>query len=167
MREATASFTLMADHILRARIADAVVEALSPLPVVLAGWEGGSSAFGLVDSYSDIDLEFLVTDDASFEDLYASAENALEAVSPIAAVHSPASGRYYQLKDASKFLLVDMVFHRLRDPDHHLDAGRHGERVPLFDKGDWLRSGLPGLQTGTRSPGNGVHAFESFRRGSP
>lgn len=24
-------------------------------------------------------------------------------------------------------------------PDHHLDVERHGEKVPFFDKGDWLR----------------------------
>ena len=44
--------------------------AREPLPDVLAGWEGGSAAFGAVDSYSDIDLFFLVNDNASFEQLY-------------------------------------------------------------------------------------------------
>lgn len=129
----------MTDHFLRARISDAVAEALRPFPGVLAGWEGGSAAFGGVDMYSDIDLEFLVADEASCEDLYASAERAIEAVSPIAAIHSPLKGRYYRLKDADEFLLVDLVFHRVGDPDHHLDGERHGKAVPLFDKASWLR----------------------------
>ena len=55
------------DHSLRDRISDAVTEALRPVPAVFAGWERGSAAFGAVDAYSDIDLEYLVADDASFE----------------------------------------------------------------------------------------------------
>ena len=76
----------MINHSLRARISSAVTEALRPLPSVLAGWEGGSAAFGAVDPYSDIDLEYLVADDAAFDVLYTSAERAIEAVSPITAI---------------------------------------------------------------------------------
>jgi hypothetical protein len=130
---------MMFDHSLRDRISGAVTEALRPLPVVLAGWEGGSAAFGKVDAYSDIDLEYLVADDASFELLYASAERAIETVSPITATHTPLKGRYYKLKDGGDFLLVDLIFFRLGDPDHELEVERHGDKVPLFDRGDWLR----------------------------
>jgi hypothetical protein len=129
----------MIDHSLRNRISCAVTEALRPLPAVLAGWEGGSAAFGAVDAYSDIDLEYLVADDASFELLYASAERALETVSPIVASHTPLQGRYYKLKDGGDFLLVDLIFFRVGDSDHHLEVERHGDKLPLFDKGDWLR----------------------------
>jgi len=130
---------MMIDHALRARISSAVTEALRPLPAVFAGWEGGSAAFGAVDAYSDIDLEFLVADDASFELLYASAERAIETVSPITASHTPLKGRYYKLKDGGDFLLVDLIFFRVGDSDHHLEVERHGDKMPLFDKGDWLR----------------------------
>lgn len=127
------------DHSLRRRISVAVTDALRPLPTVLAGWEGGSAAFGAVDAYSDIDLEYLVADDASFDVLYAAAENAIETVSPITATHTPLKGRYYKLKDGGDFLLVDLVFFRASDPDDQLEVERHGDRLPLFDKGDWLR----------------------------
>jgi hypothetical protein len=130
---------MMIDHSLRDRISSAVTEALRPLPAVLAGWEGGSAAFGAVDAYSDIDLEYLVADDASFELLYALAERAIETVSPIIASHTPLKGRYYKLKDGGDFLLVDLIFFRVGDPDHHLEVERHGDKLPLFDKGDWLR----------------------------
>jgi len=50
---------------MRDRIRIAVAKALQPRPDVLAGWEGGSAAFGTTDAYSDIDLSFLVTDAAS------------------------------------------------------------------------------------------------------
>lgn len=129
---------MMINHALRARISGAVSEALKPLPAVLAGWEGGSAGFGAIDAYSDIDLEFLVANDASFDHLYETAERALEAVSPIAARHTPQVGRYYQLQDASEFLLVDLTFHRVGDADRHLETERHGEKVALFDKGNWL-----------------------------
>lgn len=129
----------MIDQSLRDRISDAVTEALRPLPTVFAGWEGGSAAFGAVDAYSDIDLEYIVADDAAFDDLYALAERAIEAVSPITASHTPLKGRYYKLKDGGDFLLVDLIFHRAADPDDYLDIERHGKRLPFFDKGNWLR----------------------------
>lgn len=128
----------MIDDALRARICGAVSEALKPLPTVFAGWEGGSAGFGAVDAYSDIDLEFLVADDASFDLLYETAERALETVSPIAARHTPPVGRYYQLQDASEFLLVDLIFFRVGDADRHLETERHGDKMALFDKGNWL-----------------------------
>ena len=130
---------MVIDHALRARISDALTEALRPLPTVLAGWEGGSAAFQNLDAYSDIDLAYLVADDASLDDLYERAEAALEAVSPIVARYTPQLGRYYALKDASEFLLVDLVFLRVGEPDHHLEVERHGETLVLFDKGHWLR----------------------------
>jgi hypothetical protein len=127
------------DPDLRARISRAVTDELRPLTAVFAGWEGGSAAFGAVDAYSDIDLEYLVSDDASFELLYASAEEALATVSPITALHTPLKGRYYKLRDGGDFLLVDLIFFRVGDADQHLEVERHGSKVPLFDKGDWLR----------------------------
>ena len=128
------------DHSLRERISRAVTAALKPLPAVFAGWEGGSAAFGAVDAYSDIDLEYLVSDDVSFDLLYASAERAIETVSPITATHTPLQGRYYKLKDGGDFFLVDLIFFRVGDPDHHpFEVERHGEKLSLFDKGDWLR----------------------------
>ena len=90
---------------MRDRISSAVCEALKPLPSVFAGWEAGSAAFGVVDEYSDIDLSFIVDDDVSFELLYAPAEKALEAVSPITATYTPTRGCYYKLKEGGDFLL--------------------------------------------------------------
>ncbi len=129
----------MVDQVLRDRISRAVTEALRPLPTVFAGWEGGSAAFGAVDAYSDIDLEYLVADDASFDTLYALAERAIETVSPITASHTPLLGRYYKMKDGGDFLLVDLIFFRVGGADHYLEVERHGDKLPLFDKGGWLR----------------------------
>src|SRR5512143_1921394 len=113
--------------------------ALEPLPDVLAGWEGGSAAFGAIDAYSDVDLNFLVSEDVSFEVLYGHAEHSLATVSPVVASHSVPPGRYYKLKDVGEFLLVDLCFFRVSAPDHSLEVERHGQVLPLFDKGSWLR----------------------------
>jgi hypothetical protein len=152
----------MIDQSLRDRISDAVAQALRPLPTVFAGCEGGSAAFGAVDAYSDIDLEYIVADDASFDDLYALAERAIEAVSPIAASHAPLKGRYYKLKDGGEFLLVDLIFFRAGDPDHHLDIERHGEKVPLSTREIGCD---PSPSTRDRWRCAGTGAIGNFRRG--
>lgn len=59
----------------------AVCNALRPLPQVLAGWEGGSAAFDLVDEYSDIDLNFLLEDAAPVDPAHAVVESALSTIS--------------------------------------------------------------------------------------
>jgi hypothetical protein len=125
---------------MRDRIRIAVAKALRPSPDVLAGWEGGSAAFGIVDAYSDIDLSFLVTDAASLDALYAISEEALREISPILASHNAPPGRYYKLRDAGDFLLLDLCFFRVSDSDYQLDVDRHGQAVPLFDKADWLHA---------------------------
>ena len=124
----------------RERISTAVCEALKPLPSVLAGWEGGSAAFGVLDEYSDIDLTFLVDDEISFEELYAVAEKRLQAVSAMTAKHHVGLGRYYKLRDSGEFFLVDLCFLRAGASDHFLEVERHGRILPLFDKGEWLRA---------------------------
>ena len=86
---------MMIDQSLRDRISTAITEALRPLPIVFAGWEGGSAAFAAVDEYSDIDLAYLVADDASFELLYTSAEHALETVEEWDGVRLPFEPRSF------------------------------------------------------------------------
>ena len=127
---------------LRERIACAVCQALEPLAAVFAGWEGGSAALGTVDAYSDIDLNFIVDDQCSFDSLHAAAERALEAVSPVLVSHVVPPGRYYKLAAGGEFLFVDLCFFRAGIPDHPLEVERHGVVEPLFDKGNWLRPKL-------------------------
>ena len=130
---------------LRDRITDAVCKALLPLPHVLAGWEGGSAAFDLVDEYSDIDLNFLLDDTAQADPFYAVVESALDTVSPISASHPAPPGRYYKLTDGGDFLLVDVCIFQSESFSEYLDVERHGKLRPLFDKGQWLRSDTSGV----------------------
>ncbi len=124
---------------LRDRITSALCQALEPLPSVLAGWEGGSAAFDAIDKYSDIDLIFLVENNAVSDELYAAAQAAITTVSPITCSHLDSVGRYYKLEEGGDYLLVDLCFLRQGTPDRRLDVERHGQIHQLFDKGDWLR----------------------------
>lgn len=81
------------DQLLRERITDTVCASLRPIPDVLAGWEGGSAAFDALDEYSDIDLNFLVNDEASLLTLYTAVAESLETISPIVMTHDAPPGR--------------------------------------------------------------------------
>ena len=129
---------MTANSNLRNAICTEVSAALQPRSEVLAGWEGGSAAFGALDAYSDIDLHFLVTDDAPLDGLYGAAEEALNKVSPITVSHNFPPGRYYKLKDSDEFPLIDLCFVRVGAADHFLDVDRHGNARTLFDKAVWL-----------------------------
>jgi hypothetical protein len=128
------------DFPLRERITSAVWRVLEPLPAVHAGWESGSAAFGTVDAYSDIDLNFIVDDECSLDSLYAASEHALEEISPISINHVVPPGRYYKLAAGGEFLFVDLCFFRAGHSDHPLEVERHGIPRRLFDKADWLRA---------------------------
>lgn len=135
------------DYSIRDRISGVLCAALKPLPDVLAGWQGGSAAFDALDDYSDIDLSFLVGDDAQLDALYASAEVALATVSPIVLSHAAPPGRYYKLRDGGEFLFVDLCFFRAGATEQNLEVERHGHARQLFDKGEWLRPQFVDEQT--------------------
>ncbi len=128
----------ISNSLLREQITTVVCDTLKPFPDVLAGWEGGSVAFGVADEYSDIDLNFLISDETDVEPLYAAAEAAIILISPVICSHPEPPGRYYKFQDGGDFLLLDLCFLRVGVSDHCLDPERHGEVQALFDKGDWL-----------------------------
>lgn len=122
----------------RERVATVVCDALRSLPNVLAGWEGGSAAFGALDEYSDLDLNVLVSDGAAIPDLYAATERALESVSPITLVHDEPPGRYYKFRDGGSYFFLDLCFLPEAEVGQWLSAERHGAVRKLFDNGSWL-----------------------------
>jgi hypothetical protein len=129
---------------LRARVRDAICGALEARPEVLAGWEAGSAAFGALDAYSDIDINFVLAEGAPVEPVFAAAARAIETVAPIAARHvtSPIfdfKQTFYKLAGAGEFFLVDLCLFHTSTPDAFLEVERHGQRIALFDKVDWLR----------------------------
>lgn len=112
--------------------------ALQASAAVDAAWEGGSAAFGRVDELSDIDVVAVVADDA-IEPTFKQVEVALEDLSPIVLRYeTPAttgfSQRFYRLRDAGEFLVVDLVLLRRSAPLQFREVELHGHGIPWFDR---------------------------------
>lgn len=130
----------------REAIIAALRAALEPLPYVHAMWEGGAAAFGRVDAWSDIDLQVDVDDDRADEVLPA-VERALGALSPIElafqvpqplwSIHAQ---KFYRLRGASPFLLVDLAVIRHGSAEKFLEREVHGRPVVHFDKSGVVRA---------------------------
>jgi hypothetical protein len=118
----------------------ALKSALEPLPYVYAMWEGGAAAFNRLDEWSDIDLQ-VDADDGQAGRVIAAAEAALRPLSDVAlryelpqpTWHGHAQV-FYQLAQASPFLLLDFVVIRHSAPEKFLQPEIHGAAVVHFDK---------------------------------
>jgi predicted nucleotidyltransferase len=122
----------------RAQLIDVLRRTLQATDAVDAAWEGGSAAFGNADALSDVDVVAVVADDAveaSFERL----ESALGALSPVTQRHdiTATAGfaqRFYRLRDAGEFLVVDLVLIRRSDPLLFREVELHGRGETWFDR---------------------------------
>jgi predicted nucleotidyltransferase len=122
------------------RILAALKGALEPLEYTHAMWEGGAAAFGRADEWSDIDLQVDVDDDR-VEEALALIERTIEALSPIElryrlpepTWHGHAQV-FYRLRDASPYLLLDLVVLRHSNDVKFLEPEIHGPAVFYFDK---------------------------------
>lgn len=121
----------------RAQIVATVRGALEALPAVDAAWEGGSAAFDRQDAWSDVDAVAVVADDA-VEPVFAAVQAALDALSPreLTLVMSGTAGyaqRFYRLRDAGEFLVVDLALMRRSDPLLFREVELHGAGRTWFD----------------------------------
>lgn len=103
-----------------------------------AAWEGGSAAFARHDDLSDIDAVAVVADDA-VEAVFARVEQALASLSPIELqlTMPPQPGyaqRFYRLRDAGEFLVIDFVLFRRSDPLLFREVELHGSGTSWFDR---------------------------------
>jgi hypothetical protein len=124
----------------REQILAALKTALEPLDYVYAMWESGAAAFGRLDEWSDIDIQFDV-DDAHVEDTFAVIERTLETLSPIDLKYKspqlPWPGIFqwfYRLKHASPYLLIDTAVIRHSASEKLLTREIHGQSIFCFDK---------------------------------
>ncbi len=112
--------------------------ALTTIPDVDAAWEGGSAGFGTADALSDLDLVLVVADHA-IPETFAAVERALEALSPIALRYDVPgtvgyTQRFYSLRDASEFLVLDLVCIRRSDPLMFREMELHGNGTVWLDR---------------------------------
>jgi hypothetical protein len=127
-------------------VRSAIRAALQPLPFVHAAWEGGSTAFGRDDEFSDLDLHLLVEDDR-IEAAFAAVEDALGDLGGISLhyrVPEPTwhghSQAFYRLVEGAPHLLVDLVVMRCSSESRFLTRERHGDPVVLFDRTGQIRA---------------------------
>lgn len=114
--------------------------ALENLDYVHAMWEGGAAAFNRLDEWSDVDLQFDVDDDR-IEDTFCVIEQTVETLSPSFRKYRtpqlPWDGLFqvfYQLQNASPYLILDIVVMQHSAHEKLLQAEIHGEAVFYFDK---------------------------------
>jgi hypothetical protein len=124
----------------REKILASLKDALENLDYVHAMWEGGAAAFGRLDEWSDIDLQIDV-DDNRVEDTFSVIERTVSILSPSNRKYRtpqlPWEGLFqvfYQLQNASLYLLVDIVVIQHGAKEKLLQAEIHGNAVILFDK---------------------------------
>ncbi len=122
----------------RPQLLSTLHRALESDAAVDAAWEGGSAAFGRLDELSDLDVVAVVADDA-VDATFAKVERALNELSPVTLrVVMPAAGgiaqRFYRLRDAGEFLVVDLVLLRRSDPLQFREEELHGRGRTWFDR---------------------------------
>ena len=111
------------------------VEVLGADPRILAGYLVGGFAVGQGDAYSDVDFQFLASDDAT-GDLAESWTELLERIAPPAHV-SPFPGAIGGSVITPDWLHYDIVIH----PVSAVDVATVEGMVPLFDKAGLLPDG--------------------------
>lgn len=124
--------------ITRSQLIDTLQRALQEMDAVDAAWEGGSAAFGGDDALSDVDAVVVVADDA-VESTFTQVEAALQTLSPIALRHevSGTTGfaqKFYRLRDAGEFLVLDLVLMRRSDPLLFREVELHGRGRTWLDR---------------------------------
>jgi hypothetical protein len=130
----------MNNSITRNEILNSFIKTLENLDYVHAMWEGGAAAFNRLDEWSDIDLQFDVADDR-VEDSLCAVEQIVETLSPSYRKYRvpqlPWDGLFqvfYQLQNASPYLLLDIVVMQHSAQEKLLQTEIHGKAVFYFDK---------------------------------
>lgn len=127
-----------------------LIETLQKQDNSLAVWEGGAAAFNRLDEWSDIDLQAVVRDDA-VEQTFAVIEQALLSLSPLDTVYAipqPSwhghAQKFYRLRDASPFLLVDVaIIRESSTSSKFLEPEIHGQAKVHFDRAGIINSSAP------------------------
>ena len=122
----------------RVELVEVLRRTLEPIDAVDAAWEGGSAAFGAADDLSDVDAVAVVADDA-VDATFSAVESALHALSPVTVRHDVGSAagyaqKFYRLRDAGEFLVVDFVVIRRSDPLLFREVELHGRGETWVDR---------------------------------
>ena len=118
-----------------------LVRALEDKDYALAMWEGGAAGFNRVDEWSDADVQVIVQD-GFVEQAFLDVEAAMATLTetdyryrlPEPAWHGH-SQCFYRFKDASPYLMLDLVFiQQNSEADRFMQFRTHGQPLIWFDK---------------------------------
>lgn len=163
LRQAPKSRT--AASLSRAEIIRALSNELGKLDFIQAFWEGGASAWGRVDEYSDIDA-YLLVDDGKIQETFNAVENTLLMLSPIKQKYvirqNPWPGlsqAFYRLKNANEFLVLDLGILTSSTPDRFLEPAIHGTSIFYFNKSEIDQTPSTDMRTFERKSWENVQAM--------
>jgi predicted nucleotidyltransferase len=135
----------MQDLFSRDRIIETVTAALAGEDSLRALWQAGSAANARADEWSDIDLIAVVRDEA-VEQIFAQVEAALErecGIEILWKVPEPTwhgnSQRFYRLRRASPYHLLDLVVMKESVRERFLETRRHGIPIVCIDRDGIVR----------------------------
>lgn len=133
----------------RKKILNCILNEIKERPEVLAAWEGGSTANGTKDQFSDIDLCILAK--APIQLIIETVENSLQKFQVSHTWQTSKSfwgegivQRVIVLKDSPKFFSVDVAVFDQAYPQllkDFLEVERHGSANILLDKFDMIKVG--------------------------
>jgi predicted nucleotidyltransferase len=130
----------MAEPLTRDSLRALLEDVLRPLPYVDAFWEGGSTAFGADDEWSDLDA-YVVVDPDHVADVFEVVETKFAAEAPVSniwALPEPTwhghSQSVYRFEGAPGWLLCDLAVMKRGSTDFFNQHARHGEHQVVFDK---------------------------------
>lgn len=125
----------------RDQIKEALLALLLPLENVLAAWEGGSTATGFLDEYSDLDLIIVIKKNDDTDDVFGRLEQHFKSTYGILQqfrVPEPAwhgmSQCFYFLDQTGEYFYADIAVVNVDKPAKFSEADRHGNAEVWFDK---------------------------------
>lgn len=130
-------------------IVSALKEALEALDFVNAVWEGGAVAFDRADEWSDIDLVVDAKDNRCAE-VWPAVDAAIRSLGEVdlmfeipAAPLGLHSQRFYRIREAGPYLLIDIGVFPESTKDKLLDPETHGSAIVHFDRTGVTRNVKP------------------------
>ncbi len=127
----------------REEILSEILKELKTYPQINLIAEGGAKAFDRYDELSDIDL-MLDAEDGTVEHTVKNFETFLDNLGGISSVYSVAEKKdhqhkFYKLKDAEKFSIVDLFITERSNPAKELEKHIHGNLVVHYDRYGYMK----------------------------
>lgn len=120
-----------------------IIKELLSYPQINLLAEGGAKAFSRYDELSDLDL-MVDAEDGKAEETVKQFEDFLEKLAGISAIYTAAENKdfqhkFYKLKGADRFSIVDLFIVERSNPAKELDKQIHGEFLVHYDRYGYMK----------------------------